>query len=214
MSQIVYIEYILKKLIIYTASLLFLFFSLDFQEALAKPTISGKVFVQDNKDLSKIIVYLESKTSNYSKPPSSHKIEQRRLKFMPSLKILVKGDLVNFLNLEKRRIDHNVYSLSEISKFDLGLGEKGTTLKKVFDKPGVLNFYCSVHKLMEGRLVVLPTHYYTVLNKPGTFEIKEVPPGKWTLKAVLFHRRYKAMPIEIKLDEKDVKDIKLSIIKK
>ena len=209
-----FIECILKKLTISISLLLILFFVLDLQEALAKSTISGQVSVQGKKNLSKIILYLESKTGDYYKPPFSHKIEQRRLRFLPNLKIITKGDTVNFLNLEKRQIDHNVYSLSGISTFDLGLGEKGTTLKKVFDQPGVLNFYCSVHKRMEGRLVILPTHYYVVISKPGAFQIKDVPPGEWTLKAVLFHRRYKAVPIEIKLDEKDVKDLKLSIIRK
>jgi plastocyanin len=204
----------LKNSFLYLVSLLFLFLLLNLQEALANQTISGQVSVEGNRNVSKIVIYLESKTNTYSKPPSAHIIEQRRLKFVPSLKIIVKGDLVKFLNLEKRQIDHNIYSLSEVNTFDLGLGEKGTTLEKKFIQPGVLNFYCSVHKHMEGRLVILPSHYFEVLKNPGTFEIKNIPPGEWILKAVLFHRRYKLDPIEIKLANKDLKNIKLSIVKK
>ena len=83
-------ESILKNSFLYLVSLLFLFLLLNLQEALANQTISGQVSVEGNRNVSKIVIYLESKTNTYSKPPSAHIIEQRRLKFVPSLKIIVK----------------------------------------------------------------------------------------------------------------------------
>ena len=181
----------------------------------ANQTISGHLSVEGNKSLSKIIVYLEGHTpSRVSRSPVMHRVNQKRLQFKPGMKIVVKGDSVQFLNSENRQIDHNVYSLSGIKSFDLGLGEKGSKLETTFNKTGVLNYYCSVHKMMEGRMVILPTAYYSKLSKPGAFKINNVPPGEWSLKAVLFHRRYKALPVKIKISNNDVTDIKLSVVKK
>ena len=202
------------KTTFYFLAFFFQFVFLGAQDILANQTISGNISVEGNKSLSKIIVYLENKSEIISSPPSTHVVNQKRLRFSPNMKIVVKGDLVQFLNSENRQIDHNVYSLSETKSFDLGLGEKGSTLETTFNKPGVLNYYCSVHKLMEGRMVILPTSYYTKLNKPGAFKIKDVPSGEWNLKAILFHRRYKTVPLKLKVSEKNITNVKLTVVKK
>ncbi len=106
------------------------------------------------------------------------------------------------------------FSLSKIQTFDLGLGNKGSVLEHGFGSSGRLNYFCSVHKTMEGKLVVLPTRYFTVLKKPGNFILPDVPPGKWKLKAVVFHRRYKAEPIDISVGAESVKDLVLRIVKR
>jgi plastocyanin len=163
------------------------------QPAFGNQTVSGVVSVQGNKSLSNIIVYLENKNgSALASSYSTHEVVQRRLRFRPRLNIVVQGDLGKFLNIENREIGHNVYSLSGIKTFDLGLAERGSKLEMTLEKPGVLNYYCSVHKLMEGRMVALPTRPYVKLEKPEAFEITGVPSLNWILKAIIFHRRYKA----------------------
>ncbi len=198
----------------YALFFLILIFVCTVQPAFGNQTISGTVSVQGNKPLSNIIVYLESKKNNNSAGSTTHEVVQKRLRFRPGLNIVVQGDLVKFLNAENREIDHNVYSLSGVKTFDLGLAERGSKLEITFDKPGVLNYYCSVHKLMEGRMVVLPTRYYVKLDKPGAFEITGVPPGDWILKAIVFHRRYKAKPFDVSITDKGVTNLNLSIVKK
>ena len=59
-------------------------------------------------------------------------------------------------NDEEREIDHNVYSLSEGNKFDIGLAPRGESDLVQFDSPGIVKFFCSVHKNMEGTIVVVP----------------------------------------------------------
>jgi len=196
---------------------LFIFFILSLQAVnpvFGNQTISGTVSVQGNKSLSNVIVYLENKGGSPSASSTTHEVVQKRLRFRPGLNIVVQGDLVKFLNAENREIDHNVYSLSGIKSFDLGLAERGSKLQITFDKTGVLNYYCSVHKLMEGRMVVLPTRHYVKLEKPGKFEIAGVPSGNWTLKAIVFHRRYKAKTLDLSIGNKDLTNLNLSIVKK
>ncbi len=199
----------------YATFFLTLVFICAAKPALSNQTVSGVVSIQGNKSLSNIIVYLENKNgSNSTSTNTAHEVVQRRLRFRPGLNIVVQGDLVKFLNAENREIDHNVYSLSGVKTFDLGLAERGSQLEMTFDKPGVLNYYCSVHKLMEGRMVVLPTRHYVKLGEPGAFEITGVPSGDWTLKAIIFHRRYKTKPLDITVSNKSITNLNLSIIKK
>lgn len=124
------------------------------------------------------------------------------------------GDKIQFLNDEDREIDHNIYSLSKFKNFDSGLGERGSVLEVSIDNIGSGNFYCSVHRLMEGRMVSINTRYFAILEKPGNFILPNVPPGKWVVKVIVFHKRYKYIPTTISLDNSSHGKIELRVVKK
>jgi len=171
--------------------------------------------IQAPKRVKKIIVYLEKADgSSTDNQPQTHTVSQKDTHFKPELSIISTKDTIEWINNESKEIDHNIFSLSPLNNFDLGLGEKGSSLNENFDKDGILNYYCSVHKKMEGKIVVLPSRYYQVLEQPAAFQIDHVPAGQWILKAIVFHRRYKAEPIKITLGAKPVNNITLTIKKR
>jgi plastocyanin len=154
-----------NKILFYTSFILFTLFGVAQAHHL-----SGKIEVEGGKNLKNLIIYLEPADSSKLKlEPKLHKILQKGRQFNPDLLVVSPGDKVQFLNDEDREIDHNIYSLSRLKNFDLGLGERGSTLEVTIDKNGSGNFYCSVHKLMEGRMISLNTRYFTVLERPGNF---------------------------------------------
>ena len=139
---------------------------------------------------------------------------QKGRQFNPNLIVVSPGDKIQFLNDEDREIDHNIYSLSRLKNFDLGLGERGSVLEVKLDKKGSGNFYCSVHKLMEGRIISLNTRHFAILEKPGSFILPNVPAGEWILKVFVLHRRYKSDPIKITLDKSSHENVELKVVKK
>ena len=177
--------------------------------------LSGKIEVEGGKNLKNLIIYLEPADSSKLKlEPKLHKITQKGRQFNPDLLVVSPGDKVQFLNDEDREIDHNIYSLSRLKNFDLGLGERGSILEVTIDKNGSGNFYCSVHKLMEGRMISLSTRHFIVLEKPGSFKLPDITSGDWVVKVFIFHRRYKAIPVNIKLNAASHEDIELKVVKK
>ncbi len=175
----------------------------------------GTVEVEGKKQLRNLIVYLEpQRVAQSSRSTRAHRVSQKGRLFKPGLLVVTRGDKVQWLNDEDREIDHNVYSLSKVKSFDLGLHERGSTIDVTFDQVGRLNYFCSVHKRMEGRLVILPSRHFAVLDKPGSFIIPDVPPGKWVLKAVVFHRRYKSEVLSVSVGEKSTKGLVVRINKK
>jgi hypothetical protein len=94
--------------------------------ALSGPTgsVTGEIVVtkdgEPQADRSRVVVYLDGLGGT----PSSRKaIRQKDQTFSPDLTVVVKGETVDFPNDDK--IFHNVFSLSETSKFDLGLYKSG-----------------------------------------------------------------------------------------
>src|SRR5712691_5914221 len=147
--------------------------------------IKGKVSVQGIKSAEHIAVYLDAIAGKKFDAPSQHVlIDQRKMAFAPHVTVVLQGTTVDFLNSDA--VGHNVYwpSISGNKKLahNLGTWPKGEKKSFQFNDPGTASVLCNVHPEMSGYVVVVPTPYFAVTDKEGNFEIKNVPPGQYTLK--------------------------------
>ena len=147
--------------------------------------IKGKVNVQGLKSAENIAVYVDAIPGKTFEPPSQKvTIDQRKMKFVPQVVVVLKGTNVEFLNSDA--VGHNVYwpSISGNKKLahNLGTWPKGQTKAFQFNDLGVASLLCNVHPEMSGYVVVVATPYFAVTNAEGEFEIKNLPDGHYTLK--------------------------------
>ncbi len=109
------------------------------------------------------------------------RLVQRNKSFEPHVLVIPVGSVVAFPNRDP--FFHNVFSLFEGKRFDLGLYEAGTTRDVHFDKPGISYIFCNIHPEMSAVVVALDTPYYGVSDVRGQVVIANVPSGKYTLQA-------------------------------
>ena len=108
---------------------------------------------------------------------------QKNKSFQPSLLVIPVGGKVEFPNHDP--FFHNVFSLFEGVRFDLGLYESGTTRFVQFDKPGVSFIFCNIHAQMSAVVIALATPYYAISDSRGNLSIPKVPPGRYDVQ--VFH---------------------------
>ncbi|MEO6163448.1 MAG: plastocyanin/azurin family copper-binding protein [Candidatus Binatia bacterium] len=116
------------------------------------------------------------KTQMAHTKPQKKVIDQRNLKFIPTVVAIMAGETVDFPNNDKTW--HNVYSKGGANDFDLGLYASGKTRSKKFDKPGVSRILCNAHPNMEAFVVVKDHPFFSTTDSLGNYEIKNVPLGK------------------------------------
>jgi len=116
------------------------------------------------------------KTQMAHTKPQKKIIDQRNLKFIPTVVAIMAGETVDFPNNDKTW--HNVYSKGGANDFDLGLYASGKTRSKKFDKPGVSRILCNAHPNMEAFVVVKDHPFFSTTDSRGNYEIKNVPVGK------------------------------------
>jgi hypothetical protein len=78
---------------------------------------------------------------------------------------------------------HNVHSFlngSTVINFAMP-PQPGLVLTKKLDKAGGQQLKCDVHSFMTGAVFVAANPYYALTGDDGTFEIKDVPPGSYTI---------------------------------
>jgi len=108
-------------------------------------------------------------------------IEQRNKTFAPHLMAVPVGSTVAFPNFDS--IYHNVFSLSQPQRFDLGLYKSGDMRQVVFDKPGIIRLGCNIHANMSAYLVVVDAPHYVVSEQDGNFSFRSLRPGKYRIQA-------------------------------
>lgn len=107
------------------------------------------------------------------------KLVQKDKSFHPSLLVVPVGGKVEFPNEDP--FFHNVFSLFEGKRFDLGLYESGTTRLVKFDRPGISYIFCNIHADMSAVVIALATPYYAISDARGNLTIPDVPPGRYDL---------------------------------
>jgi Carboxypeptidase regulatory-like domain len=98
--------------------------------------------------------------------------------------VILRGTTVDFLNGDN--VAHNVYwpSFNGDKKLRHSLTIVSPTQSKSFqfENLGVAQLLCNLHSEMVAYIVVVPTPYFSLTGNDGTFTIKNVPPGAYTLK--------------------------------
>jgi plastocyanin len=142
-----------------------------------------------------IVVYL----TGFRQPPASVPtiISQKNKTFIPSLRVIVAGQSVQFTNDDP--VVHNVFSTSAARAFDLGKPGPQQTREVTFPTPGLVDVYCNIHEAMFANVLVLPNRAFAIVDDKGHFTIRDVPAGNYPLHA--WGRNIEPFEMEVTLTE-------------
>jgi plastocyanin len=128
------------------------------------------------------VIWLEALAGTPALPFSSHRqytLLQKNRMFVPHLQVIPVNAVVQFPNADP--FFHNVFSLFDGKRFDLGLYEAGSTKSVTFSREGVSYIFCNIHPEMSAVVIALSTPFYAVADASNSFIIRSVPPGDYSL---------------------------------
>lgn len=109
---------------------------------------------------------------------SMYKMVQKDKQFIPHLLVVPVGSSIEFPNLDP--FFHNVFSLFNGRRFDLGLYQTGQSQVVRISREGVSYIFCNIHPEMGGIILSLATPYY-IVAKTGDVVVRSLPPGSYKL---------------------------------
>jgi plastocyanin len=136
-------------------------------------------------DASNIVVWLTPLGAPAGTPPmlsaghAAPQIAQINKSFDPHVLVIQVGTPVQFPNRDP--FLHNVFSLFDGKRFDLGFYEAGSSKAVHFDRPGVSFLFCNIHPEMSGAVVAVDTPYFGMSDRNGRVTIQNVPDGRYQL---------------------------------
>ena len=171
------------------------------------------VVVDPEKHIRFAIVYvkagLEGKT--FPVPAEAKSLEVEAFQLRPRVLGIMAGQELVVTNRDGGVL-HAVHALPwENKEFNTGLPGKGMSFKASFAKPEVairVKTEC-LHEWERAWVVVLPHPFHGVTDEKGRYEIRGLPPGKYTLEAWQENCPPAVREIEIKADERRTVDFSL-----
>ncbi len=123
--------------------------------------------------------------------PGNFTLLQKDKMFTPHLLVVPVGSSVSFPNADP--FFHNVFSLFDGRRFDLGLYEAGSSRSVLFSREGVSYIFCNIHPEMSAVVISLSTPYSSVADAQGVFHVKDVPQGEYELHVWVEGRRQSSL---------------------
>lgn len=135
------------------------------------------------KDASRVVFWLSPRNPIPQMQASSDRPEYRMVQhnksFEPNMLVVPTGTVVDFPNLDPWF--HNVFSLYQGKRFDLGLYEAGSHKQVVFDRPGASYVFCNIHPQMTAVVLAVDSEFFGISDKAGRVAINDVPAGTYDL---------------------------------
>lgn len=145
----------------------------------------GDTWLVANGALQNVFVYVKEGLTGKTFPVPTEPVEIDQVGCMYTPRVA--GIMVGQELVVKNGDDtlHNVHAVPENSKpFNNAMPLKDMSIKKKFTAPEIMvRFKCDVHPWMSAYLGVLDHPLYAVSAADGTFEIKNVPAGTYTIEA-------------------------------
>ena len=147
--------------------------------------VKGKVSGTGLKSVENVVVYLDAIPGKKFEAPAAHAtMDQVNMKFVPHILVISLGTTVDFKNSDQ--VAHNIYWPSiggnKALRHNLTILSPDHTKIFQFENPGSAQLLCNLHPEMSGYVFVAPTPYFALTSSDGTFTLKNVPPGSYTLK--------------------------------
>jgi hypothetical protein len=172
------------------------------------PLYTQDVLVKEGR-LANVFVYLSSGLEDkvFVIPEEAVSIDNRRCVYVPHVSGVQVYQPLQLINSDPTL--HNVQVIARNSR-SLNIGFPIQGMKRVIQIPEeevMVKLKCDLHPWMEGYLGVVDHPYFTVTGTDGSFQLKGVPPGRYTLTA--WHEKFGLIEERVTLDPQGVSIVDL-----
>jgi plastocyanin len=161
----------------------------------------------DNGNLANVFVYVKDGLGNYvyDTPTEPVKLDQQGCRYHPHVFGVRVGQPLEIVNGDPTL--HNIHAIPKTNQeFNNGQPIQGMKTTHTFTAPEVMiPFKCDVHSWMNAYVGVVNHPYFAVTGKEGTFDLKMLPPGTYTIEA--WHEKLGTQTQSVTVGKNETKDI-------
>jgi plastocyanin len=167
-----------------------------------KDGATSESYVGENGGLGNVFVYVKDGLGQYyfDVPREPVKLDQVGCMYKPHVFGVRVGQNVEFVNSDST--GHNVHALPAANKeFNFSQPIRTQKDRRSFASPEVMvRIKCDMHSWMAAYAGVVDHPYFAVTEPAGAFELKQLPPGTYTIEA--WHEKLGAQTRQVTLTEK------------
>jgi Carboxypeptidase regulatory-like domain len=174
------------------------------------PPKSEEVVVNDNGTLRNTFVWVKSGLPDrqWEPPKGAVKLDQHGCMYAPHVIGVMTNQDLEIVNSDPT--NHNIHPLPKINQeWNESQPPKGENKTKHFARQEVMiPVKCNVHPWMRSYIGVVSHPFFAVTGDDGSFTIKGLPPGTYTIEA--WHEKYGPKDMQVTVAPKDSKTVDFS----
>ena len=155
------------------------------------------VVVVNNGKLANVFIYVKQGLEKFSFGPPTEPavLDQKKCRYVPHVLGLMVGQKLRVLNDDSA--EHNVHPMARNNpQWNESQMPHGDPIVKSFQHPELMMpVECNQHPWMEMYLNVMEHPYFAVSAEDGSFQIKNLPPGEYTVGAI--HEKFGEQTVKV-----------------
>jgi hypothetical protein len=165
--------------------------------------VQETVVASEDGSLANVFVQLQGVFPSQPAPSAPVTIDQRGCIYSPRVVGLQMGQPLRVQNSDPGL--HNVHGVSGQDEFNIGQPLAGMVNTIQLNHEGIVRLQCDVHGWMVAFVGVVRHRYFAVTGRAGTFELRDVPIGTYTVRS--WHERYGALTASVRVQTGQVADV-------
>jgi plastocyanin len=144
--------------------------------------------------LEYVVVYISAGDTPGPAPMELARYDQKGCQYLPHVLPMQAGQVLQIFNDDQT--SHNIHPLAKVNpEWNKSQPAGSAPIDTKYDKPEFIPVKCNIHPWMHGYFVVLNTSHYAVTGQDGSFSLKGLPAGKYTVSA--WQEQYGAQTEEV-----------------
>jgi hypothetical protein len=168
------------------------------------PEMAQNVVTGPGNSLEYVVVYISSGEQPAPPPTNPIRYDQKGCMYMPHVLPLEAGQPLQIVSDDP--LAHNIHPMPKVNpEWNKSQPPGAPPIDTKWDKPEFITVKCNIHPWMHGYFAVLKTSHYAVTDNNGSFSLKGLPPGKYTVTA--WHEQYGTQSQEVTVSGSETKTI-------
>jgi len=180
------------------------------KERAGQPAMTEDVVPGEDGTLQNVVVYLKGDFSQYAftAPTTPVTIDQKGCQYHPHVLALMTDQPLQVINSDP--VTHNIHpNPKDNREWNQSQPPGAPPFEQDFARQEIaIPVKCNIHPWMKMYIAVFANPYFEVTGKDGSFAIKNVPPGTYTVTA--WHERYGVIEQSVTIQPKESKSVTLT----
>jgi hypothetical protein len=168
------------------------------------PDKTQNVVTGDTNALQWVVVYISSGDQGGGTPTQAVRYDQKGCMYLPHVAVMEVNQPLEIYTDDP--VAHNIHPMPKVNtEWNKSQPPGSPPIQTKWDKPEFIPVKCNIHPWMHGYFAVLKTSHYALTGEDGSFSLKGLPAGKYTITA--WQEQYGAQSQEVTIGNGETKTV-------
>jgi plastocyanin len=146
------------------------------------PVMTENVATGPENALQYVVVYISAGEAAGAPPAETVRYDQKGCQYLPHVLAMQAGQALQIYNDDQT--SHNIHPIAKVNpEWNKSQPAGSPPIDTKYEKAEFIPVKCNIHPWMHGYFVVLNTSHYAITGQDGSFSLKGLPAGKYTVTA-------------------------------